>query len=46
MNLIIKTSLKFKCLNTKCFISIIDKLFLKKLFFEFKLNKYKILITL
>ena len=41
-----KTLLKFKCLNTRCFINIIDKLFLRKLFFEFKLNKYKVLITL
>ena len=41
-----KTSLKFEYLNIKCFINIIDKLFLKKLFFEFKLNKYKVLITL
>ena len=41
-----KTPLKFKCLNTKCFMSIINKLFLKKLFLEFKLNKYEILIIL
>ena len=27
-------------------MSIINKLFLRKLFFEFKLNKYEILITL
>ena len=46
MNFIIKTSLKLKCLNIKCFMSIIDRLFLKKLFFEFKLNKYKVLIIL
>ena len=41
-----KTLSEFKCLNTKCFINIIDKLFLRKLFFEFKLNKYEVLITL
>ena len=41
-----KTLSKFKCLNMKCFINMINKLFLKKLFFEFKLNKYEISITL
>ena len=41
-----KTPLKLKYLNTKCFINIINKLFLKKLYLEFKLNKYEILITL
>ena len=41
-----KTSSKFKYLNMKCFINMINKLFLKKLFLEFKLNKYKVLITL
>ena len=46
MNLIMKTSLKFKYLNTKYLINIINKFFLKKLLFEFKLNKYKVLITL
>ena len=41
-----KTSSKLKCLNTKCFINMINKLFLKKLLLEFKLNKYEISITL
>ena len=41
-----KTLLKFEYLNTRYFINMINKLFLKKLFFEFKLNKYKILIIL
>ena len=46
MSFIMKTLLKFKCLNTRCFINIINRFFLKKLFFEFKLNKYKVLIIL
>ena len=41
-----KTPLKLECLNMRYFINMINKLFLKKKFLEFKLNKYEILIIL
>ena len=46
ISFIMKTLLKFEYLNIKCFINIINKLFLRKLFLGFKLNKYEILIIL